>query len=187
MKQGGEPLLPMTFRSLSHRLLIEAQLDPKTMQVLRCLAESGGALVTRLDLMRQVWNRNANRDVLDQAIRKIRDVLGERSIETISKTGVRLKVKVTSIKPLDSGVVSKTPSLLSRDPAHHHSETLTNAKTLCITGLSMTRFVPYNEACLQRLLQREGSLKVMMHEHAASRTPRHIYKSGGNGELHPRG
>ena len=74
------------------------RLEPKVMQVLVCLAEQAGEVVTRDTLISRVWpDVFVTDDVLHRAIRELRRVFGDssaapRTIETIRKRGYRLMV-----------------------------------------------------------------------------------------------
>jgi Tol biopolymer transport system component/DNA-binding winged helix-turn-helix (wHTH) protein len=72
------------------------RLEPKVMQVLVCLADGGGEVVTREELIARVWpDVFVTDDVLHRAIGELRRVFGDshaapRYIETIRKRGYRL-------------------------------------------------------------------------------------------------
>jgi Tol biopolymer transport system component/DNA-binding winged helix-turn-helix (wHTH) protein len=72
------------------------RLEPKVMQVLVCLAEKAGEVVSREDLIARVWpDVFVTDDVLHRAIRELRRIFGDSSshpryIETIRKRGYRL-------------------------------------------------------------------------------------------------
>jgi DNA-binding winged helix-turn-helix (wHTH) protein/tetratricopeptide (TPR) repeat protein len=87
---------------------VEVRLEPRVMDVLVCLAERAGEVVSRDALNRQVWG---NVVVTDQAvtncISELRHHLGDdrsanRVIETIPKRGYRLTapVQLTHVEPL---------------------------------------------------------------------------------------
>lgn len=71
-------------------------LDPRTMQVLICLAVRQGEVVKREELMEQVWaDVIVSENTLSSVIARLRKTLGDdwqnpRYIETISKSGYRL-------------------------------------------------------------------------------------------------
>lgn len=77
------------------------RLEPKTMQVLFCLAEKPGEVVGREELLASVWPGVVVGDeVLTQAVIKLRKALGDHAhsptaIETIPKRGYRLLAPVT--------------------------------------------------------------------------------------------
>jgi Tol biopolymer transport system component/DNA-binding winged helix-turn-helix (wHTH) protein len=79
------------------------RLEPKVMQVLVCLAEHGGEVVSRDDLIARVWpDVFVTDDVLHRAIRELRRILGDSSshpryIETIRKRGYRLMVPTAAV------------------------------------------------------------------------------------------
>src|SRR5919109_5506279 len=68
------------------------RLEPKVMQVLVCLCETPGEVVTRETLIARVWpDVFVTDDVLHRAIRTLRRVLADpAAIETIRKSGYRL-------------------------------------------------------------------------------------------------
>src|ERR1700675_2924939 len=72
------------------------RLEPKVMQVLVCLAEHHGELVTKEQLIRAVWaDTFVTDDVLTRAVSELRRILKDDAkqphiIETISKNGYRL-------------------------------------------------------------------------------------------------
>jgi Tol biopolymer transport system component/DNA-binding winged helix-turn-helix (wHTH) protein len=72
------------------------RLEPKVMQVLVCLAENAGEVVTREQLIERVWpDVFVTDDVLHRAIRELRRAFGDSPaaptyIETIRKRGYRL-------------------------------------------------------------------------------------------------
>ena len=71
-------------------------LEPKIMQVLVCLADSHGEVVTKERLFAEVWDgAYVTEDVLTRAVGELRRIFGDdpahpRVIETIRKTGYRL-------------------------------------------------------------------------------------------------
>ena len=81
-------------------------LQPKTMDVLVCLAESQGEVVTRDELIARVWGENAVSDEpLTRCIHEIRRALGDDRgepvyIKTIPKRGYQLLSPVTEL-PLE--------------------------------------------------------------------------------------
>jgi DNA-binding winged helix-turn-helix (wHTH) protein/Tol biopolymer transport system component len=78
------------------------RLEPKVMQVLVCLAEHAGEVVTKERLMRTVWpDAFVSDDVLTRCISELRRVFGDdakepRFIQTIPKSGYRLIAAVSS-------------------------------------------------------------------------------------------
>ena len=81
------------------------QLDPRTMQVLVCLAERPGEVIKRKDLMDRVWKDViVNENTLSSVIARLRKLLGDdrqnpQFIETISKSGYRLIASVHTDHP----------------------------------------------------------------------------------------
>lgn len=72
------------------------RLEPRVMRVLVCLAERSGEIVSREQLIEQVWEGTVVTDeVLTQSVSELRKALGEepkepRFIQTIPKQGYRL-------------------------------------------------------------------------------------------------
>ena len=102
----------------------EAHLEPRVMDVLVCLAERAGDVVSRDTLNQQVW---ANVVVTDQAvtncISELRHHLGDdnaarRIIETIPKRGYRLAVPVRLAEPVPP--VEASPQAVQAPPARRH-------------------------------------------------------------------
>lgn len=90
------------------------RLEPKVMQVLVCLAEQAGDVVTREALLARVWpDVHVTDDVLHRAVRELRRVFGDspsapRYIETIRKRGYRLIPAASSlaVEPTPKAVAS---------------------------------------------------------------------------------
>ncbi len=82
---------------------IEAKLTPRAAAVLALLAERSQQLVTKQELIEQVWGGMAvSDDALTSCIQKLRHALGDDSrrphyIETRHRRGYRLMVPVTTI------------------------------------------------------------------------------------------
>src|SRR5262245_30235295 len=82
----------------------DAHIEPKVMQVLECLAEKPGDVVSRDELVARVWpGVFVTDDVLHRAIRELRRVFGDETanptyIETIRKRGYRLLAPVAAIQ-----------------------------------------------------------------------------------------
>ena len=81
-------------------------LEPKAMDVLVCLAQRSGELLTRDELLQAVWGARAVSDEpLTRAIGSLRRALGDSSdaptyIETVPKRGYRLLQQAVSSKPV---------------------------------------------------------------------------------------
>lgn len=79
------------------------QLDPRTMQVLLCLAEHAGEVVRRDELMDRVWGEViVSENTLSSVVARLRKSLDDdwqqpRYIETISKSGYRLIAPVQAV------------------------------------------------------------------------------------------
>jgi Tol biopolymer transport system component/DNA-binding winged helix-turn-helix (wHTH) protein len=83
--------------------------EPKLMQVLLCLARARGGVVSKEEILREVWNGTfVTDDVLTRAIGELRKVFGDsaaapRVIETIRKSGYRLIAPVLPSSPVPPG------------------------------------------------------------------------------------
>ncbi|MEX0737822.1 MAG: winged helix-turn-helix domain-containing protein [Pseudohongiella sp.] len=77
--------------------------EPKVMDVLLCLIRSQGRLVTRDELLREVWPRVVvNEEVLTRAISELRTLLGDvsrerRYIKTVPKRGYMLVMPAVAV------------------------------------------------------------------------------------------
>jgi TolB-like protein/DNA-binding winged helix-turn-helix (wHTH) protein len=82
---------------------IAVQVEPKVMEVLVCLARRAGRVVTKDELVREVWEgRFVSDDVVWRSVRELRRALGDearapRFIETIPKRGYRLLAPVAEV------------------------------------------------------------------------------------------
>lgn len=103
------------------------QLEPRIMQVLICLLEHAGEVVTRDQLMETVWaGTYVGEDPLNRAISELRKLFGDaarnpRYIETIRKTGYRFIGPVTTVvqkKSKPSPEVSKVSEVLPEAIKH---------------------------------------------------------------------
>lgn len=98
------------------------RIEPKMMEVLRCLAAHPGEVVTREELLEDAWAGTVvTDDVLTRSISELRKVFGDdprqpQVIETIPKTGYRLIAPVTPDHQGDS-VPPEVPSLDLVSPA----------------------------------------------------------------------
>lgn len=89
------------------------RLEPKVMDVLVCLAETGGEVVNKDTIIQKVWpNTFVSDDVLKRSISELRrafkdDAREPRIIETIAKRGYRL---ITPVRPVDRSSLQIPPS-----------------------------------------------------------------------------
>lgn len=106
--QAGFRLMQWQVRPDQNRLIgsgSDIRLTPRTMEVLVCLAESAGQVVTRQDFSERVWRPAiVTDDALTRCISELRRNLGDRAgdprfIETIPKRGYRLVAPVTALEP----------------------------------------------------------------------------------------
>jgi DNA-binding winged helix-turn-helix (wHTH) protein/Tol biopolymer transport system component len=105
------------------------RLEPRVMRVLVCLAERSGEIVSREQLIEQVWEGTVVTDeVLTQSVSELRKALGEeakepRFIQTIPKQGYRLIAAVvpgaseTRVQKIPQGSVEQK-AVLSGSPRH---------------------------------------------------------------------
>jgi TolB-like protein/DNA-binding winged helix-turn-helix (wHTH) protein/Flp pilus assembly protein TadD len=90
------------------------QVERKVMEVLVCLARSPGRVVTKDELVREVWDgRFVSDDVVWRSVRELRRALGDetrapRYIETIPRRGYRLLAPVAEI-PETAGPAPRLP------------------------------------------------------------------------------
>lgn len=84
---------------------VPVALPPKEFETLRCLAEAGGRLVTKEELLTRVWaGVHVDMGTIAHRICALRKILGEREdgpgyIETVPRCGYRLNVD----RPLAGG------------------------------------------------------------------------------------
>ena len=96
----GEWLVEPTLNTLSNPNST-VRLEPKVMQVLVCLAEHPGKVISKDRLLQSVWPATfVTEDVLTRAVSELRHALGDdprraRFIQTIPKGGYRLVASVT--------------------------------------------------------------------------------------------
>jgi TolB-like protein/DNA-binding winged helix-turn-helix (wHTH) protein/TPR repeat protein len=94
------------------------RLEPQPAKVLAVLVRSAGEIVTRQELIREVWGSDTFVDFdqgLNYAIRRIRAALDDvadtpRFLETIPKTGYRFIPQIAQSKPADLASVEPTPA-----------------------------------------------------------------------------
>lgn len=89
------------YHERSHELMVAGEpvaLEPKPLEVLLCLLRAEGELVTKQELFDTVWaGRVVTDGVLSQAIRRIREVLGDGDrtmLRTVHGYGYRLDVPI---------------------------------------------------------------------------------------------
>jgi pimeloyl-ACP methyl ester carboxylesterase/DNA-binding winged helix-turn-helix (wHTH) protein len=104
-----------TSRNLITKGEESVRLEPRTMAVLNCLAQTRGEVATRRQLEDAVWPRMVvGNDALTNSIGKLRKALGDDRrnpliIETIPKVGYRLIGGVSQSSPNDDPVQQNTP------------------------------------------------------------------------------
>jgi TolB-like protein/DNA-binding winged helix-turn-helix (wHTH) protein len=96
------------------------QVEPKVMEVLLCLARRAGRVVTKDELVREVWEgRFVSDDVVWRSVRELRRALGDearapRFIETIPKRGYRLLAPVAQIAEPDGVAAASAPASMEQ-------------------------------------------------------------------------
>ncbi len=117
-----------------------AQVEPKVMEVLVCLAEANGAVVSKDEFMDRVWEGTVvTNDVLSRCISELRKTFNDSAsnpqyIETIRKSGYRLLVPPEYKVPEESGRVASTPAVLSESAVSSQSNILSEANTTVTPG-----------------------------------------------------
>jgi TolB-like protein/Tfp pilus assembly protein PilF len=97
------------------------RLEPKMMQVLLCLAQRSGEVVSKEQLVREVWRDTfVTDDVLIRCVSELRKAFGDSAakpafIETIPKKGYRLLVPVTPVP---------FPDRLPDNPGHELADSI---------------------------------------------------------------
>jgi len=91
------------------------RVEPKTMEVLVCLAEHDTEVVSKQELLQTVWRETfVTDDVLTRSVSELRKALGDHSrqpqyIETIPKRGYRLVVRASPLELADDVTPSPGP------------------------------------------------------------------------------
>lgn len=109
------------------------RLTPKAVGVLRVLVRSNGRVVTRDELFAEVWpDTLPTNDVLTQAVTQLRKAFtadsedGPAYIETIAKTGYRLRVAVSAVDPVERSALpageAPTPAPPVQSPAGRYMD-----------------------------------------------------------------
>lgn len=97
-------------------------IEPKVLGVLLVLADQAGKVVSRADLIKQVWGTVASGDEsLTRAIFRIRKLLGDErgvqaAIETVPRRGYRLLAEVIWLEESPPGADKQTPDTLEPAP-----------------------------------------------------------------------
>ncbi len=99
----------------------ETHVEPKAMQVLSFLASRPGQVVTKQEILTDVWEGTfVSEEVLPNAVWELRKALGDdakrpRFIQTLPKKGYRLIAPVLTNGPVESPA-SETPAAAQRGP-----------------------------------------------------------------------
>jgi len=124
----------------------EVKLAPKVMQVLLCLAEQPGKVVSREALERTVWAGSVvGYDAIAGTVIKLRKALGDdsrhpRYIETVSKKGYRLLTPIDSNRTLnehESRTHDGAQSIGSRSISYQHLKSYSYALTAVMVLLAI--------------------------------------------------
>src|SRR5260221_10572180 len=111
---------------MDHLLLNQGKpvlLTPKALEILHALVQSGGRLITKEELMRQVWPDSFVEEAnLTVNISNLRKTLGEgpegsQYIETVPKRGYRFVIPVTELRNGDETAPAQnvSPELPSQE------------------------------------------------------------------------
>ncbi|HXO40045.1 MAG TPA: winged helix-turn-helix domain-containing protein, partial [Thermoanaerobaculia bacterium] len=109
------------------------QVERKVMEVLVCLARSPGRVVTKDELVREVWDgRFVSDDVVWRSVRELRRALGDetrapRYIETIPRRGYRLLAAVAEIPDTAGAATARTGAEEAEEPDQHQPTSVTLA------------------------------------------------------------
>ena len=101
---------------------VAVQVERKVMEVLVCLARSPGRVVTKDELVREVWDgRFVSDDVVWRSVRELRRALGDetrapRYIETIPRRGYRLLAPVAEIPETAGAAPARTGAEEAKAP-----------------------------------------------------------------------
>ena len=91
----------------------EIELRPKSFEVLRCLVESGGRLVSKDDLIKKVWpNVIVTDELLTQCVSEVRQAIDDRDqtkIRTVPRRGYRFSVPV--VEGLATPAIQRAPTV----------------------------------------------------------------------------
>jgi transcriptional activator of cad operon len=105
------------------------KLEPRTMRLLRCLADSGGDVVSVDRLLNEVWSGViVGSASVYQAVSQLRKLLGDVDpeptyIATVPRKGYRLVAPVTRLRTPAATAVADAPALLDATPPPAHRRT----------------------------------------------------------------
>lgn len=124
----GEWLIQPGIGSISRSTVLK-HLEPKTMQVLVCLAERSGSTVSKEELVRTVWPETFVSDhVLTHAIWQLRQAFGEETlIDTIPRRGYRLTREVRPTARIRSLAVLPLVNLTGNPEQEYFADGMTEA------------------------------------------------------------
>jgi transcriptional activator of cad operon len=135
-------------RNLVERAAVESaeqpaavQVERKVMEVLVCLARSPGRVVTKDELVREVWDgRFVSDDVVWRSVRELRRALGDetrapRYIETIPRRGYRLLAAVAKIPESAGAATARTAAEEAEEPDQPTSVTIAADAAAPASGL----------------------------------------------------
>ena len=120
------------------------RLEPKVMEVLVCLADHGGEVVSKEKLLQTVWpDTFVTDDVLKRSVSELRRLLGDdareaRVIETIPKRGYRLLAPVTPVNGSPIGSPARAQVQLQEVPTvTFYRSKFWAYTTLTVAGLAL--------------------------------------------------
>src|SRR5215813_5325081 len=125
-KIGKYQFGPFLFEAAEHRLVrdgAEIALQLKAFETLCILLENSGRLLTKEELLRQVWpDTVVEENNLNKVISFLRKALGESTkgecyIETVPRVGYRFVAPVTQIGPEASAAAPNDQALSQPQPA----------------------------------------------------------------------
>jgi TolB-like protein/DNA-binding winged helix-turn-helix (wHTH) protein/Tfp pilus assembly protein PilF len=141
---------------------VAVQVERKVMEVLVCLARSPGRVVTKDELVREVWDgRFVSDDVVWRSVRELRRALGDetrapRYIETIPRRGYRLLAPVAEIPETAGAATARTGAEEAAAPDPSTSLTLAAEAAGPAPGLPPAAAAPFAARPRTALLRRRS-------------------------------
>jgi TolB-like protein/DNA-binding winged helix-turn-helix (wHTH) protein/lipoprotein NlpI len=160
--RGGFTLGHWTIYPLEGRLVTEGQerrVQPKSMDVLLCLAEAGGAVVERESLLRAVWGERAVSDEpLTRCIGELRKAFGDsrtqpQFILTVPKRGYQLLKPAVSFEP----AIEETGDTRVPTPTEPLSGKRFNTAKKIALGVALLLVAALVEVIIERAIENTGS------------------------------
>lgn len=122
---GGRLVLPMLGRIVFEGEAVQVQ--PKIMELLVCLARHAGRVVTKAELIEEVWSgAHVTDHALARAVYELRKLFGDsaqrpRVVETIPKIGYRLIAPV-GVERVEDGAARAVADGARRGDARHDAD-----------------------------------------------------------------